>query len=406
MCRQTDKQDGEAQPPHLGGITSFGPSRSLIAALSSLSWQAWPSDRDAVHDLVGPQTLSPHHLFPPQVGQARLCSNNIPPGTHGMLIVGLRTRNPHLNSETHRQISVPATPRKLASLHAPTLRRLVPCSAAEEATQQFCTTRYRRSFPTETSGGTRGSEGNQRARVDHLADHHARTRKKTAAKETDTHAREEYRKANQCRVNASPCRQVRPTNVHLRPPPSSHDVCAVRQPLAVVPTLRIPTQGCPWPGHSTPPSCGPPGQHSTVHNIRLSQGCPGCPTVCVFRVSVYTVHRMDTGQGIDSRAQLSPTALLSSRWHTEDSNPTQGVGPRGPTAPTKMTSVMATRAKNRASLALPLPCNAVDEASKLSPMTTAVVLPISCYSPSTPPIRSGPSLDRRLRSSSLAPVPR
>lgn len=49
-----DEQDGEAQPPHLGGITSFGLLRSLIAALSGLSWQSWHGDRDAVHDLVGP----------------------------------------------------------------------------------------------------------------------------------------------------------------------------------------------------------------------------------------------------------------------------------------------------------------------------------------------------------------
>lgn len=64
---------------------------------------------------------------------------------------------------------------------------------------------------------------------------------------------------NQCCVDASPCpevdeRTLKTMAAHPRSLPSSHDVCAVRQPLAVVPILRIPTQGCPGPGHSTPPS--------------------------------------------------------------------------------------------------------------------------------------------------------
>lgn len=198
------------------------------------------------------------------------------------------------------------------------------------------------------------------------------------AKEMDIHAWEGYRKANQCRVNASPCREVRPTNVLRKPWQYTH--AAYRQ--VMMSALFVSH----WPlyrysgsrrraalGRGTPllRRVALLDKHFTVHSSRLSQGCPG------LRNSVYvpSARLHSTPYGTSNRKQ-SPTlanrAPFESRWHTQHSNPIQGVAPRGPAAPTKMTSVMATRAKSRASLALSLACNAVHEASKLSPMTTAM----------------------------------
>lgn len=80
-----------------------------------------------------------------------------------------------------------------------------------------------------------------------------------------------------------------------------------------------------------------------------------------------TQYRTRNGNVTTLATRAPPKAVGIPRTQTQPKD----VVPRGPPAPTKMTSVMATRAKNHASLALPLPCNAVYEASKLSPMTTA-----------------------------------
>lgn len=145
-----------------------------------------------------------------------------------------------------------------------------------------------------------------------------------------------------------------------------------------------------------------------VHSTQLyttaeqSQGCPGCPTVSVSRVFVYPVQHKEQEEPNSGIPRFSPA-----RWRTEDANPTQDVVSRGPAAPTKTTSVMATRAKNRASLALPLPCNAVDEASKLSPNDHGHVS-FQFHATPPPPLQSGvaPLLIDVLGAHPWTPIPR
>lgn len=161
-----------------------------------------------------------------------------------MLIVGLRTRDPHLNSETHRQISVPATPRKTRITSCAGLAAPLPRAQQQRKRASGCV--LISLLGIHRSEEPEGARETREPGADPLASDRQRQRPSKYL----AHAMSEA----QCLLRRRLALPRRRRTCSEGQAKSSHDVCAVRQPLAVVPILRTPSQGCPGPGHSTPPS--------------------------------------------------------------------------------------------------------------------------------------------------------
>lgn len=159
----------------------------------------------------------------------------------------------------------------------------------------------------------------------------------------DRQTRMPCRKPNVCCVDASPCRdsdepapKASPSQVMMSALSVSHWPLSRYSGPRRRAALGL---GTPLLRH------GPRARHFTAHNGRPEPRVPG---LCA----------RSTGQGT-ARARLWQVAPLSGRWRTRGHKPNRGCRLARTGGRPTVTSVTTTRARNHASLALPLPCNAV-----------------------------------------------